>query len=239
MYYKHKFLISLVFCFVGFMAAILFASNREPDERDTRDLWEVRTQLQEEQKLQQHLYQQLSEAEETIDQYKAESGSDNVETLKASLEDLREKAGLTELTGEGLVIEIAPMFLENERFQTYPELTPELLSRLFNELRTYGAIDISIENERVINNTPIRYVNGKTYINNHPLPSVPLEIKVFAENPHRLLNYMEVSQSIEEFAIEDLLINLSYREEITLPKYEDSLLIETLKIADTDEAGEL
>ncbi|SDJ74110.1 DUF881 domain-containing protein [Sediminibacillus albus] len=235
---KHKLVISLVFGLVGLMVAIQFQSNREPTERDTRDLWEIRSQLQDEQKQQQQLYQQIREAETTIEQYQAKSESEKVQTLKESLEVLKEEAGFTEITKAGLIIDITPVFLENESLQTYPELSPELLNRLINELNAYGATDIAVANERIVHITPIRSVNGETYVNNHPLPSVPIQVKVLADNPERLIDYMEVSQSKEDFSIENLQLDIHYEEEITLAKYEDPIVINSLQVTDSEEAGE-
>ncbi|WP_026570448.1 MULTISPECIES: DUF881 domain-containing protein [Sediminibacillus] len=233
---KQKVIISLVFGLIGLMVAIQFQTNREPDERDTRDLWEIRSQLQEEQKFQQNLYQQIRDAEQTIDQYEETSESEKVQTLKDSLEKLRSKAGLTDLQQPGIVIDISPLFVENENGQPYPSIAPDLLNRLINELNTYGATDIQIANERIVDITPVRSVNGETYVNNHPLPSVPLKIKVLATNPERLKDYMEVSQSKDDFAIENLDMEFTYEEKVNLTGYQGPVQINSMQVL--EEAGE-
>ncbi|SDL76690.1 DUF881 domain-containing protein [Sediminibacillus halophilus] len=230
MRFKHKLIISLVFGLIGLMVAIQFQTNREPDERDTRDLWEVRSQLQEEQKFQQNLYQQIRDAEQTIDQYEANSESEKVQTLKNSLENLRSEAGLTDLKEPGIIIDISPIFVEKEGGQPYPAIAPDLLNRLINELNTYGATDIQVANERIVDVTPVRSVNGETYVNNHPLPSVPLEIKVLAANPEKLKDYMEVSHSKDDFAIENLDMEIRYEEQVHLTGYQEPFQIESMRV---------
>ncbi|QTM99336.1 DUF881 domain-containing protein [Sediminibacillus dalangtanensis] len=236
MKFKHKLIISLVFGLIGLMVAIQFQANRKPDVRDTRDLWEVRSQLQEEQKLQQNLYQQIRDAEQTIDQYDATSESEKVQTLKDSLEKLRSEAGLTDLQQPGIIIDISPIFVEKEIGQTYPSIAPDLLNRLINELNTYGATDIQVANERIVDVTPVRSVNGETYVNNHPLPSVPLKIKVLAANPEKLKDYMEVSRSKDDFAIENLDMELRYEKQVHLTGYQEPVQIKSMRVL--EETGE-
>ncbi|WP_053219759.1 DUF881 domain-containing protein [Virgibacillus senegalensis] len=229
---KQKIILSFVFGLVGLMVAIQFQTKHEPDERDTRDLWEIRAQLQEEQKLQQNLYQQIRDAEQTIEQYEANSESEKVEALKGSLEKLESEAGLTAVKQPGIIIRVEPIFVESEGGQTYPSITPDLLNRLINELNTYGATDIQIANERIVDVTPVRSVNGETYVNNHPLSSVPLEIKVLAENPERLKDYMEVSHSKDDFAIENLEMEFKYEEQVTLTGYEEPVRIDSMRVSE-------
>lgn len=231
-------MISLVFLLVGMMMAIQFQTAQEPEKRDTRDLWEIRAELEQEQKTQQELYQQLAEVELTIDQYNKQSDREKIETLKSSLEDLREKAGLTEVTGGGVRITISPIFFESVSGQKYPSVTPELLSRLLNEINNYGATQVAIENERIVNVSPIRLVNGKTYVNNHPLPPLPIEIKVLSENPKKMLDYVQVSQAKDNFAIEELELTAEVVDELTLPNYEAPIDLEGLEVKEPEEKGD-
>ncbi|MDL4841261.1 DUF881 domain-containing protein [Aquibacillus rhizosphaerae] len=235
---RNKIIISLVCAFTGLMIAIQFQSTQEPTERDTRDLWEIRSQLQVEQKKQQQLYQQIAEMESIKDQYEAMSEQEQIDTLVDSIEELEQKAGLTDISGKGILIHINPIYVEMDTEQEYPEISPELLNRLINELNNYGATEIAIENERVINITPIRYVNGKTYVNNRALPSLPLQIKVLAANPERLLDHIEVSQSRDYFAIENLDLTAEVSDELLLPKYEGNINLDNLEVNESQETGE-
>ncbi|WP_138415002.1 DUF881 domain-containing protein [Aquibacillus sediminis] len=232
---RSKFLISLVCLLTGIMVAIQFQSNQEPKQRDTRDLWEIRTQLQKEQKRQLELYQEIAETEEILQQYQDQSEQELVQTLNDTIQDLKQKVGLTEVVGSGVVINVLPMVDETNYLQTYPTVSPELLNRLINELNTYGATDIAIENERIIHTTPIRLVNGKTYVNNRPLPTGPLEIKVLTNNPERMLDHVQVSQSRDEFALEYLDLQTEISERIILPKYEGVVDFDRLHVQDNEQ----
>ncbi|WP_186577550.1 DUF881 domain-containing protein [Aquibacillus kalidii] len=239
MKFKRKALISFVCVLTGFMIAIQFQSTQKPDIRETRDVWEIRKQLQTEQKKQLLLYNQITESERILEEYSEKSEQEQLNTLKESTEVLKEKAGLTEKKGKGLLITIEPLFEnESERVESYPSITPDLLNRLINELNTYGAEDIAIENERIINLTPIRYVNGKTYVNNHALPGIPLKLKVLSPNPKRLLDYVQVSESKDYFAIEDLSLSAEIKNGLVLPGYEGVVDLEGIKVKEQAEAGE-
>ncbi|MCT2538055.1 DUF881 domain-containing protein [Aquibacillus koreensis] len=235
---KKKVTISIICAFVGFLVAIQFQSTKEPTERDTRDLWEIRSQLQVEQKQQQELYKKIAETVEMKEQYEAMSEQEQIEALTTSIEELEEKAGLKSRSGKGVRIRVEPIIYDMQTEQQFPELSPELLNRLVNELNNYGATDIAVGNERIINISPIRYVNGKTYVNNRAIPSLPIEIKVLANNPERLLNHLEVSQSRDEFAIEDLELKLEIDNQLDLPKFEGNINLEGIEVYELEEVGE-
>lgn len=219
------------------MIAIQFQSTQTPEKRDTRDLWEVRTELQKQQKVQQQLYSKIAELDEMIAKYEGQTQKAKVETLKQSIQELKQKAGLTDVTGEGIVITVTPIFQNIDKEQSYPTVSPELLQRLINELNTYGASEIAVSSERITNVSPIRDVNGHTYVNNHPVPPLPFQIKVLAEDASRLLDYMQVSQSKDDFAIENLELEIEKRKELTLPEYEQVPKLNYLKV-DNTETGE-
>ncbi|WP_157967837.1 DUF881 domain-containing protein [Paraliobacillus sp. X-1268] len=235
---KSKIILALIFSCIGFMIAIQFQSIQEPKERDTRDMWEIRTQLQAEQETQQELYQQLDELETTLQEYKDNAEQDQINTLMESVEVLKMEAGLTDKTGRGITITINPVFEESNEEQVYPSVTPELLNRLINELNNYGATDIAIGNERYIGVTPIRNVNGETYVNNRALPDIPFVIKVLSNEPERLLDYMEVSQSKDDFSIENMEFDINVEDTVTLPSYDGNIDLEIVELDETNEAGE-
>ncbi len=215
-----KMLLAFVSLLAGLMIAVLFQSNQKPETRDTRDLWEIRTELNEEQIKQQNLYKQISEAEEIINQYENEPNTEKIETLKEQVNKLKEKAGLSEKQGKGLVITVKPIFRDIKNGQAYPTIPPELINRLLNELKLYGATDIAIENERIISITPVRAVGDSTYVNNRPVPPLPIDIKVMSKDLEKLMDYMEVNKINDYFAIENIELSYEIEEVITLPKYD-------------------
>ncbi|KGX93258.1 hypothetical protein N781_12680 [Pontibacillus halophilus JSM 076056 = DSM 19796] len=235
---RNRLPLSIVLAIFGFMVAIQFQSTQQPDTRDTRDLWEIRTALQDEQRTQQELYEKLSELDSLLAQYETQNETEKVETLKDSIEQLKQQAGLEERVGEGLTLTVEPWTQIIEESDQTPNVSPDLLQRLINELNRYGATDIAIGEERITSLSPIRNVNGYTYVNNRQLSSLPLTVKVLSEDPERLLNYMEVSPAIDEFAIDNLLIQLSLKSDVKLPAYEQLSTLKYLNEVQTKETGE-
>jgi uncharacterized protein YlxW (UPF0749 family) len=215
-----KFLLAFVSLIAGLMVAVLFQSNQKTEARDTRDLWEIRTELKNEQIRTQKLYQQIRETKEILSQYEEESDEEILKTLVESVDDLKEKVGLTEKSGPGIIITLKPIYLDLKMGQAYPTIPPDLINRLLNELKIYGATDIAIENERIINISPVREVGDYTYINNRPVPPLPIEIKAIANDVQKLLDYMEVSVVNDYFAIENIEVVYRQEDNITLPKYD-------------------
>lgn len=235
-----KWIISVIFGVVGFMIAIQFqTANSEPELRDTRDQWEIRQELQKQQKIQQELLQKISKTDRTLEDYKETSDVKKKKTLQNTIEQLEKKAGLTDLAGSGIKITLEPIFQELEdSAAVYPALSPELLARLINELNTYGAEGIAIENERLISLSPIRNVNGQVYVNNRPLKSLPVEIYVIAHNPKKLLDYVQASPTRDFFAMESIGLTAELSRSITLPKYDDPLNLEEIRVHTSQETGE-
>ncbi|MFQ3545836.1 DUF881 domain-containing protein [Halobacillus rhizosphaerae] len=233
-----KWMVSLVFLCIGFMTAIQFKTTAEPKARDTRDQWEIREELKNEQQTQEELLKKISDADQILDNYNANSSQKKVDTLKESIHKLEKQTGLMEAQGAGVTLTISPIFQESTTGQAYPSISPELLSRLVNELNQFGAEEIAIGKERLTNLSPIRNVNGYTYVNNRPLPPLPVTIQVLSENPDKLRDYIEASQSKDFFAIDNLDLKAITEDSLVLPKYEDPLQLEVLKENDRKETGE-
>jgi uncharacterized protein YlxW (UPF0749 family) len=227
---RTKWLVSIVFLFIGFMVAVQFqTTSYETQLRETRDVWEVREELKRQQDAQQELLERIADADQTIEDYEQQSSGEQLDTLIESIEVLEEKIGLKMKEGAGLEMTIAPIFEESFTGQAYPKLSPHLLHRLVNELNTYGANDISIGEERVTNLSPIRDVNGSTYVNNRPIGSLPITMKVLAEDPEKLVNYMKASPMQDIFNIDNMEIKIDLKESLTLPKFDEALHLEILE----------
>ncbi|UOQ85491.1 DUF881 domain-containing protein [Gracilibacillus salinarum] len=229
--------ISFICLLIGFMVAILFNTHQQPAERDTRDSWEIRTAIQEEQITQQNLYQEIAEAQNMLSDYEDQTQLQQIESLKESINDLRKKAGLTEVEGKGVQITLEPMFLDEE-YQEYPKLNAELIQLLINELNAAGVKEIAIDDQRIISLTPIRDVNGNVYVNNTSIGDLPVQIKLLANEPDRVINHIEVSEIADYFALENVTINMIEKDSITITKYDGPLNVDELKDTDVTKEDE-
>jgi uncharacterized protein YlxW (UPF0749 family) len=214
----------------GLMLAIQFQSIQEPVVRDTRDMWQLREALKQEQEIQSNLLLEIRKYDELIDTYENDESQSAEKTLKETLEELKKEAGMTKVTGSGITITIEPLF-DVEVSQTEVEnIGPELLKRLLNELNSYGAEHIAISDRRVVNTTVIRDINGQTKMDGYSLNSYPLEIKVISQNAEKLFNRLNGSTTMDNFAIDNLRLSISEPEDrIVIPPYDDAIRIKNMK----------
>lgn len=223
------------------MLAIQFQSVQKPEVRDTRDTWQLREDLNKEMELQSKLIKEIRSNELILAEYETERKQSREQALRKTLNELKQEAGLTDITGPGVQLQIGKveddLLLDN--FE--PKLSPDLLRRLLNELNMYGARHISIGGQRVINTTVIREIAGETKINGRSLRTYPIEILVITEDfksAKELYNRLLVSNSVEEFFIDNLKVNiLQPSTKITVPAYEGTIRIRNIESAKADKGG--
>lgn len=238
---KRNFSLIITAVVLGFMLAIQFNSVNEPVVRDTRDQWELRGALLKEKELHSRLLSEIRSNEEKLAKYETEWKQSREQALKETLAELKKDAGLTEITGPGLVMVIEPIFNEFQPGMEQAFISPELLQRLLNELNMYGAKEISVAGQRVVHTTVIRDINGETKIDGFSLRHFPLEISVVTENEQtaeKLYNRMQVSQSIESFYIDSLKVEiLQPQSHIEIPPYGDSIRVRDMEPVKHEKGG--
>lgn len=214
----------------GLMLAIQFQSIKEPAVRDTRDMWQLREALKQEQEIQTNLLLEIRKYEELIDTYENDESQSAEKTLKETLEELKKEAGITKVTGSGITITIEPLFDEEVAQTEVENIAPDLLKRLLNELNSYGAEHIAISDRRVVNTTVIRDINGQTKMDGYSLNSYPLEIKVISQDAEKLFNRLNGSTTMDNFAIDNLGLSISEpKDRIVIPPYDDAIRIKKMK----------
>jgi uncharacterized protein YlxW (UPF0749 family) len=201
-------------------------------------MWQLREDLKKEQQLQIELLSEIRKYNEIIKTYEAEENQNPEAALKETLNVLKEEAGLTEVTGSGIIITIDKLFSEELIGAPIQNISPELLKRLINELNSYDADEISIQGRRLMNSTVIRDINGQTKMDNFSLHTYPIEIKVISENADKLYNRMNASTTDEDFAIDNLSLTVSKPiESLKIPAYEDTIRVKNMKPLETKEGG--
>ena len=224
--YSGFFAVSII---IGFMLAIQFQTVQEPEVRDTRDTWELKADLLAEQKQQEDLLEEINTLEGQFVRYQTERSSSKETALRDTLEELKKEAGLTDVIGQGLVLTINPLPDDLLLNKPVEQISPALLKRLINELNKYDAEQISVNEERVINSTVIRDVNGITKIDGVSLNKFPIEIKVIAADNDKLGDRLKASQVLEELFMENLFLEISKPESsITIPAYRNAIQVDNM-----------
>jgi uncharacterized protein YlxW (UPF0749 family) len=221
---------TLVAAVIGFMMAIQFQTVKKPVERDTRDIWQLRDALLKEKELESNLLSEISSNDQKLAAYESKQKQSKEQALKDTLQELKEEAGLSDITGPGIILKIEPVYEEVELGKPVTKVvSPELLKRLLNELNMYEAKYVSIDGQRIINTTVIRDINSETKIDGHSIKSLPIEVKVVVDDmktAEKLFNRMQVSKAIEEFFIENLRLTVSQPSSaVTVPAYDNPIRI--------------
>ncbi|SFA46487.1 Uncharacterized conserved protein YlxW, UPF0749 family [Parageobacillus thermantarcticus] len=193
----------------GFMLAVQLHTTSHPKVRDTRDIWELRADLKKEQQLQRQLLSDIEKYEEKMRSYQQKQSARKEAVLRETVSELQKEAGLTEVKGAGLVLTIQSFYPDNYTGPITETVSPELLQRLINELNMYGAKEIAVAEERMTNTTAIRDVNGATKIGDRKISSLPIEVKVIADDAEMLYNRLNVSTIRDDFAVENLQLVVS------------------------------
>ncbi|MCR6095950.1 DUF881 domain-containing protein [Salipaludibacillus agaradhaerens] len=203
---------------IGFMVAVQHQSFNEPPQRDTRNMADLRQALMSEKERQQELNEEIHRQSNIL--YQLDENEDVEEVMEDVFHDLQMKAGLTEVSGSGIVIEVNVFFDESYSGGGIRSVPPYLLRLLINELNIQGAEHIAIGSERIVSTTAIREANGRTLINGNWMTSFPLEIKVITDDPESMHHAIMSSQSREIFSYENLDFSVEAADDLTLPAYD-------------------
>ncbi|PYZ97931.1 hypothetical protein CR205_04870 [Alteribacter lacisalsi] len=212
---------------IGFMTAVLFQTTNEPEIRDTRTMMELRQELTSEREKQQELTEEVSRHESMLEELKVSGDPEQV--LEDALFGLREKAGLTEVSGQGIIVEIKPYFTQHYEGGAIRSVPAPLMRMLINELNIYGAKDIAVGSQRIVSTTPIRNVQGITHVNSRRIASFPLQVRVLADNPEQLYHYMMTSTVKEFMQYENLEMSITQVSDLTLPGYDQTLQVRYMR----------
>ncbi|HZG70834.1 MAG TPA: DUF881 domain-containing protein [Chondromyces sp.] len=234
---KHRIAVqfTVITFIIGFMLSVQYQSVNSKDSRDTRSTWDLRAELTSEKEIQSNLLNEIRSTEEKVDKYETKSQEAGEEALRETLNELKEEAGLTDISGPGIILHIQPAEESILLGEELHSISPEMLKRLVNELNRYGAMHISINDQRIVNHTVIRDINGKTKVNGVTIDSGEIEIKAATDSKmaaEKMFNYMQVSPITDEFFIEGYRVAASKPEQVTILAYDQTIRINNLEVAE-------
>ena len=210
---KKKYInLTIVSSIIGFMLYVQYNTVQNPTERDTKDIWDIRNELSEEQKRHSSLLTSIKDVNEKIKQYEDGSEQNPEQILQQTITELQQQAGNLPVTGPGFTIHIKPSFDVIQFGYEVEAIPPMLLTRLINELNRNGAKQIELGNERLTFWTAIRDINGNTTVNGRILSKSNVDIKIVTnsyEQAKKLYNYILASSLMDEFFIDNLLLEVS------------------------------
>jgi uncharacterized protein YlxW (UPF0749 family) len=222
---------------IGIMLAIQFQSHKEPVVRDTRDTWELRSELLKEQEKQSELLHEINGLDGQLAKYEAKKNQSKEQAIRETIAALKEEAGLTEIKGKGIIITLSPATEGILLGEQAGNISPELLKKLINELNMYDARHISVNGQRIINNTVIRDINGQTKIDGYPLSTYPIEIRIIGMDANKLKNRMQVSEAMDDFFVENFKMKVSEPKQISIPPYLNPIRVKYMEPVNEENGG--
>jgi len=170
------------------------------------------------------LLQQVLELQNDLAKYReqiTESGG-ATKILKEELNRAETMAGLTDVTGSGIIVVIKDGSGQNPDSALYSDgygiVHDAYLLTILNELRAAGAEALSINDERILATSEIRCAGPTVSINNTKL-AAPFEVKVIG-NPDTLENALRMpGGAIDEAGFYGIDVTIKKSNKLVIKKY--------------------
>jgi len=123
-------------------------------------------------------YEKLEETNNKLKEYqnKIQSNDESKDIIENELDNAKKTYGLTDITGDGIIVTLKDL---GEQLYTFDDIL-----ELINELKVAGAKAISVNGERVVNNTDIIDIGSKYIVINKEKISSPYIIKAIGDSTH-------------------------------------------------------
>lgn len=166
-------------------------------------------------------------------------GSDELSVLQAELIELKNLAGLTEITGPGVTVVLDDNRSGAEAARLLPDYNPENfiihdkdIRWLVNDAKRGGAEAIAINGHRLVNISEIRCVGPVIFINSTRM-APPYVVKIIGD-PDTLEQLISTGDAFPILKWEDFPVKLTKEASITIPAYKGSLPLNYIKPIDGD-----
>lgn len=222
--------LTVVAMFFGFMLILQFQTVKHPKQKDPRSLTQLQSDLAKVQKEHIRLNTQLTLSEQLLNKYQTSQKSDQLQTMKDALDQQKVQAGLTKKTGQGDLIVIKPLIGGKDPFGG-GTVTAVLIRQFLNVLNEYGATDVAVGGERIVNITPIRMVHSDLLVNDQKMPNIPFTVQVLAQDPAKLKDQLQGSSVMDDFARNGLTLDVQIKDDVTLPAYQSTITFNYLQPA--------
>ena len=180
----------------------------------------------------QQLRKQVAQLRSQNRKYVAGIAGEGNRSAKAIAEELQKVnvlAGLTPVTGPGVIVTLRDSKKQYERPKgisesTWQEMIAEYLIHdanirdVINELKNAGAEAISINDQRVVGSTAIRCVGNNVHVNAVPTAGSPVIIKAIGD-PNLIQSGLLMRGGIKEHFVDPEMISVDKAENLTLPAF--------------------
>ncbi len=218
---KEKLSISIVFGIIAiFLVSLMGIQLKTINQTDITSIEsmkedELRNEILELKEKNEEIQSKISENEEKINEYKdiLNNNKEATELLNNELKEYEEKIGLTDVTGQGVVITLTDTANQSYSFSNLVDFV--------NELKYAGATAISINDYRIISTTEIVEISKKyILLNGDQRISSPYTIKAIG-NKEKMLEVLKLKDEgyIDLYKNAGYTINIEANDNITVNKY--------------------
>lgn len=169
-------------------------------------------------------YEKLSDTSDKINEYneKMQSNAETEELINKELTEAKTNYGLTDITGEGIIVT-----LTDTEEMAYDS---DDLLELVNELRLAGAEAISINDERIVNTSDIVNITSTTIKVNSKNITSPYTIKAIGDNTY-LKSALTIKNGYYDIKEKnDYKIKIEEKSNMKINKYSKSLNLKYIEL---------
>ncbi|MBK3494486.1 DUF881 domain-containing protein [Viridibacillus sp. YIM B01967] len=227
----------IVLFIIGFMLAMQYNTVKNPKQRDTRDLWDIRRELSLEKQRHSELLANIRSLNTTISKYDNLNNDSPDRVLRETVQELKQEAGLTVIKSPGLVLSVDAAMEAKALGQEVPNISPDLMVKLVNDINRFKGNAVVIDGKRIVQTTAIRDINGQTTVNSLAVRTPPFSLIISTStlaDAKKLASYLEASSIADEFYIDNLTLSIGEpQKKLALDAYdrsfENKFLSETKK----------
>lgn len=217
--------ISVLFI-IGFMLAMQYNTVKNPQQRDTRDLWDIRRELSLEKQLHSELLANIQQLNATVSKYENVENDSPDRILRETVQGLKQEAGLTTIKSPGLVLRVDASTEAKILGQAVPNISPDLLVKLVNDINRFKGNAVVIDGKRIVQTTAIRDINGHTTVNSLAVRTPPFMITISTStlgDAKKLASYLDASSIADDFYIDNLTLSIGKpQNKVTLGGFDQS-----------------
>jgi uncharacterized protein YlxW (UPF0749 family) len=211
-------IITLISVIIGFMLAIQFQSNQTKIGAESKDMSQLRQDLQQWMERHKRILSDISKYDQLLYQYETSfNQASTLQVMQEELNRIKKIAGLAAVEGTGIVLMITEAPVESD-VDIISEIYDDEIRWVINELFGAGAKAISINGHRMAPTTSIRSVGDDIQVDTKVI-QMPYQIKAIGE-PDSLDSALKFIGFEEYFSFFNKKISWIKLDKITIPAYD-------------------
>ena len=222
--YHENLIFLVIFMILGLVLALQIRTNLKLNQQKPSAAYaaeDLKRQLEKQKAANEALKLKIKENEAKNDQYLkaavSDKGSEAMNERMKELEDVKLKAGLTDVQGQGIVIKMDDAPARTDENPNVLIIHDSDVLKVLNELKKAGAQAIAINGERIIA-TSESVCAGPTISVNKRRYAVPYVISAIG-NADRLYEELSKSQAISLMVRDKIRVDITKLGKLVIPKY--------------------